>query len=113
MYVLLKSSSILVIFNHKLFSMFKVNEYFDGKVKSIAFQTEEGPATIGVMAPGEYVFGTSSIEYMTITSGLMSVLLPEDDDWKNFREFETFKVGKDQEFKVKISEDTSYRCLYK
>jgi uncharacterized protein YaiE (UPF0345 family) len=34
--------------------MFKVNEYFDGTVKSIAFGTAEGPATIGVMAPGEY-----------------------------------------------------------
>lgn len=30
--------------------MFKVNEYFDGTVKSIAFGTAEGPATIGVMA---------------------------------------------------------------
>ena len=28
--------------------MFKVNEYFDGTVKSIAFGTAEGPATIGV-----------------------------------------------------------------
>ena len=27
--------------------MFKVNEYFDGTVKSIAFGTAEGPATIG------------------------------------------------------------------
>ena len=42
--------------------MFKVNEYFDGTVKSIAFGTAEGPATIGVMAPGEYEFGTSQRE---------------------------------------------------
>lgn len=40
--------------------MFKINEYFDGKVKSIAFETTECPATIGVMAKGEYEFGTSS-----------------------------------------------------
>ena len=40
--------------------MFKVNEYFDGTVKSIAFGTAEGPATIGVMAPGEYEFGTAN-----------------------------------------------------
>ncbi|MEN9461547.1 MAG: hypothetical protein RIS84_1567, partial [Pseudomonadota bacterium] len=32
--------------------MFKTNEYFDGKVKSIAFQTAEYPATVGVMAVG-------------------------------------------------------------
>ncbi len=93
--------------------MFQVNDYFDGKVKSIAFQTEEGPATVGVMAPGEYTFSTSKVEYMTITSGLMLVLLPGENEWKNYREFETFKVGKGQQFQVKISEDTSYRCLYK
>jgi hypothetical protein len=45
--------------------MFKVNKYFDGKVKSLAFQTADGPATIGVMAAGEYEFGTSTVEIMT------------------------------------------------
>ena len=44
--------------------MFKVNEYFDGKVKSVAFETTDGSATIGVMAQGEYVFGTSTVEHM-------------------------------------------------
>ncbi len=34
--------------------MFKINQYFDSKVTSLAFQTTEGPATIGMMAPGEY-----------------------------------------------------------
>ena len=42
--------------------MFKTNEYFNGNVKSIAFITKEGPATIGVMAIGEYEFGTSTVE---------------------------------------------------
>ena len=42
--------------------MFKVNSYFDGKVSSIAFQGETLPATVGVMAPGEYEFGTSQHE---------------------------------------------------
>ncbi len=56
--------------------MFKVNEYFDGKVKSLAFRTAEGPATIGVMAPGEYEFGTSTVEIMTVVSGALTVKLP-------------------------------------
>jgi hypothetical protein len=92
--------------------MFKVNEYFDGNVKSIGFHTEEGRATVGVMAPGEYVFGTSSVEFMTVTSGLMSVLLPGEAEWKDYREFETFKVEKDVKFSVRIIGETSYRCLY-
>ena len=93
--------------------MFKTNEYFDGKVKSIAFETKEGPATIGVMAPGEYAFGTSTVEYMTVISGEMNVLLPDDKEWKTYKEFETFIVDKDKKFGVKTLTDTSYRCLYK
>jgi len=93
--------------------MLTVNEYFEGKVKSIAFQTEEGRATVGVISPGEYEFSTQMIEYMTITSGLMSVQLPGSDQWIDYREFETFRVDKDQTFRVKALEDTSYRCIYK
>lgn len=93
--------------------MFKINEYFDGKVKSIAFQTAEGPATIGVMAKGEYEFGTSSVEYMTVTSGKMDVMLPGETTWKTYGEFETYMVPKDVKFKVRVEGDTAYRCLYK
>lgn len=93
--------------------MFKTNEYFDGKVKSIAFETTEGPATIGVMAAGEYEFGTATVEYMTVTSGIMMVQLPGESEWKDYKEFETFRVEKDKKFKVKVIGDTSYRCLYK
>ena len=93
--------------------MFKINEYFGGKVKSIAFKTAEGPATIGVMAKGEYEFGTSTVEYMTVTSGKMDVMLPGDTAWKAYGEFETYMVPKDVKFKVRVAEDTSYRCLYK
>ena len=93
--------------------MFKTNEYFDGQVKSIAFQTKEGNATIGVMAAGEYEFGTSTVEHMTVTSGEMSIKQPGQKEWIVFREFETFIVQKDKKFRVKVSGDTSYRCLYR
>ncbi|HOY38791.1 MAG: pyrimidine/purine nucleoside phosphorylase [Bacteroidales bacterium] len=93
--------------------MFKTNEYFDGKVKSISFNTKKYPATIGVMEKGEYVFGTSSIEHMTVTSGKMDVLLPGETEWQTYRKFETFIVPKDVKFKVRVEGDTSYRCLYK
>ncbi len=93
--------------------MFKTNEYFDGKVKSIAFETAECRATLGVMAKGEYVFGTSTIEHMTVTSGKMDVKLPGETKWKTYKEFETFIVPKDVKFNVKVDGDTSYRCYYK
>jgi len=93
--------------------MFKTNEYFDGKVKSIAFKTDEGDATIGVMAAGEYEFSTSTVEHMTVTSGNMEVQLPGENNWNLYKPFETFIVDNDVSFKVKVMSDTSYRCLYK
>ncbi|MCD6179600.1 MAG: pyrimidine/purine nucleoside phosphorylase [Bacteroidales bacterium] len=93
--------------------MFKTNEYFDGQVMSIALNTKGGEATIGVMAAGEYEFGTSTVEYMTVTSGKMNVKLPGKEEWKVYGEFETFIVDKDVKFKVKVDNDTSYRCLYR
>lgn len=93
--------------------MFKTNEYFEGKVKSIAFTTADGPATIGVMAVGEYEFGTSSKEFMTVTSGAMTVKLPGSDEWKEFKQNETFIVEANNKFGVKVNEETAYLCLYK
>lgn len=93
--------------------MFKTNEYFDGKVKSISYQTSEGPATIGVMAAGDYEFGTSTVEYMTVTSGKMLIMLEGETEWKEYREFETFVVPKDSKFKISVKEDTTYRCFYR
>ena len=93
--------------------MFKTNEYFDGKVKSIAFSTPEGPATMGVMAAGEYEFGTSTIEYMTVVSGIMVVRLPDQQEWKTFKPFDTFVLQKDKKFKLRINADAAYLCLYR
>ncbi len=92
--------------------MFKTNEYFDGNVKSIAFQSEKGAATIGAMAKGEYEFGTSTKEYMTVTSGQMLVQLPESAEWKLYKPFETFIVEANKKFKVKLETETSYLCVY-
>ncbi len=93
--------------------MFKTNEYFEGKVMSIAIDSDEGQATIGAMKAGEYEFGTSTVEYMTVTSGKMNVLLPEETEWKEYKQYETFIVDKDKKFKVKMNGDTSYKCIYK
>lgn len=93
--------------------MFKTNEYFDGKVKSIAFTQGEFPATIGVMAPGEYEFGTSTVEYMTVVSGQMTVLLPGETAWKEFKPFDQFIVPKDSKFQLKIVSDAAYLCIYR
>lgn len=49
--------------------MLKHNVYFDGKVQSVGFERNGRKATVGVIAPGQYHFGTEAPERMTVTSG--------------------------------------------
>jgi len=92
--------------------MFKVNEYFDGKVTSMAFQSESLPATVGVMAPGEYEFGTSEFETMSVVNGALTVMLPGETQWQTYSSGEVFTVEANQKFQVKVSVDTAYCCTY-
>ena len=92
--------------------MLKVNEYFDGSVKSIGFQTKTLPATVGVMIPGEYEFGTSQKETITVVSGVLTVKLPGAAEWKTFMQNQSFVVDADQKFQLKVEIDTAYLCTY-
>ncbi|HEX7028824.1 MAG TPA: pyrimidine/purine nucleoside phosphorylase [Gammaproteobacteria bacterium] len=92
--------------------MLKVNEYFDGNVKSIGFQTATLPATVGVMAPGEYEFGTSQKETVTVVSGSLTVKLPDAADWQTFNEGDSFIIDADRKFQLQVKIDTAYLCTY-
>jgi len=93
--------------------MFKVNEYYEGKVKSLAFASIAGPATIGVMAPGEYEFGTQTLEIMQVVSGKLTVKLPGEKSWNDYGPGKTFAVPANEKFQLKVSEESAYLCLYK
>jgi uncharacterized protein YaiE (UPF0345 family) len=93
--------------------MFKVNEYYEGQVKSIAFDSTEGPATIGVMAAGEYEFGTQTLEIMQVISGSLTVKLPGKDGWKTYASGQTFSVPANRKFQLKVAGASAYLCLYK
>ncbi len=92
--------------------MLEVNEYFDGNVKSIAFKTETLPATVGVMAPGEYIFNTNDKEEVTVISGTLAIKRPDDSEEKIFCAGESFNVPANCSFEVKVIIDTAYLCLY-
>jgi len=93
---------------------FKTNEYFDGKVKSIAFtattDSKTLPATVGVMAVGDYVFNTNDKEKMTVVSGAMTISL--SGETKTFKAGESFNVEANSAFDVSIKEETAYLCVY-
>ncbi len=92
--------------------MFKINQYFDGQVASIAFQTETLPATVGVMAVGEFEFDTSQKETVTVVSGALTVKLPGSDDWQTCSAGEHFMVAANEKFQLKVAQQTAYLCTY-
>ncbi|WP_199507271.1 MULTISPECIES: pyrimidine/purine nucleoside phosphorylase [unclassified Psychrobacter] len=90
----------------------RVNQYFNNRVTSIAFQTTSKPATVGVMSVGEYEFDTSEFETMTVVSGALTVKLPDTDDWQTFNAGEQFNVEANKSFGVKVDVETAYLCTY-
>lgn len=92
--------------------MLQVNEYFDGRVKSIGFKTATLPATVGVMEPGDYEFGTSQKETMTVVSGELTVKLPGEREWRSFGAGSSFVVGAGQTFQLEVATATAYLCTY-
>lgn len=89
-----------------------INQYFDNKVTSIAFQTSTKPATVGVMEIGEYEFGTSEFETMTVVSGALTVKLPGSDDFETYEAGQSFTIEANQKFQVKVEVETAYLCTY-
>ena len=92
--------------------MLTVNEYFEGNVKSIAFDGGDLPATVGVMAVGEYTFGTSQREYVTVVNGELVVKLPGAQEWQTFGNGESFIVDANQSFDLQVARETAYLCKY-
>lgn len=92
--------------------MIKINEYFDGNVKSLGFQTETLPASVGVMAIGEYTFDTHERETMTVVSGKLTVKLPASNQWQDYLAGDSFVVAANLAFDLKVSVETAYLCVY-
>jgi uncharacterized protein YaiE (UPF0345 family) len=92
--------------------MINVNEYFDGAVKSLAYTATNGKSTIGVIETGEYEFGTSTHETMTVIEGELVALLPGQEEWKSYTNGQSFEVPANASFKVKSQGQTSYLCKY-
>ncbi|USD43049.1 DUF1255 family protein [Vibrio sp. SCSIO 43135] len=92
--------------------MIKENTYFEGNVKSLGFQQQDGDSSVGVMAPGEYTFGTAAPERMTVVKGALTIKRVGDSDWTTFNSGESFEVIGDSSFDLKVAVSTAYLCEY-
>ena len=91
----------------------KANIYFDGKVTSRAVIFPDGSKkTLGIMAPGEYEFGTAEKEIMEILAGDLEVLIPGSPKWQTVAAGESFEVPAQSKFNIKVKSLTDYCCSY-
>lgn len=88
------------------------NTYFEGSVQSIGFERAGARQSVGVMAAGEYHFGTEAPERMTVVSGELTVQLPGTDEWTAFGPGSSFDVAGSSGFDLKVSTPTAYLCEY-
>ncbi|MDN2482588.1 pyrimidine/purine nucleoside phosphorylase [Vibrio agarivorans] len=92
--------------------MIKENSYFEGGVKSLGFAQQGAESSVGVMAPGEYTFGTVAAERMTVVKGTLTIKRLSDSEWTTFRSGEAFEVDAESSFDLKVETATAYLCEY-
>jgi uncharacterized protein YaiE (UPF0345 family) len=89
----------------------KHNSYFNGNVQSLGIDTPQGYATVGVIAPGKYTFGTEKQERMEITVGSLQVRVP-GEAVRTVSAGGHFIVPPGVSFDVECNADVSYICYY-
>jgi uncharacterized protein YaiE (UPF0345 family) len=90
-----------------------VNEYFEGKVKSLGVVNAAGKQTVGVMEVGEYEFGTGSPEEMTLVTGKWELQIPGvEGGFKPYAAGVTAKIPGSTKFQLRILETSAYLCRY-
>lgn len=89
------------------------NVYFDGKVTSRKITFADGSfKTLGIMAAGDYKFGTEEKELMEIIAGNCEILLPGETQWRTIKDGESFEVPANSSFDIKAITLVDYCCSY-
>jgi uncharacterized protein YaiE (UPF0345 family) len=92
--------------------MLKHNTYFEGKVQSIGFERLGRRMTAGVIAPGEFHFGTEAPERMSVISGELAVRFATGSDWRLYAAGTVFEVPGRSGFDVRATDPTAYLCEF-
>jgi uncharacterized protein YaiE (UPF0345 family) len=88
------------------------NRYFDDQVQSIGYERNGRRATVGVIAPGTFHFGTQSPERMTIISGELMVKPDGAADWARYPAGTAFEIAGRSGFDVRATEPSAYLCEF-
>ena len=91
----------------------KANVYFDGKCISHTVHFPDGSRkSVGVILPSKLTFKTGEPEQMEITAGSCRVKLPGDQDWRVYRDGDSFKVPANSAFNIEPLETLDYVCHF-
>ena len=93
-------------------SSLKHNTYFDGQVQSVGYERNGRKATVGVIAPGEYHFGTDAPERMTVLSGELSVRRDGAGAFTTYPAGSAFEVAGKSGFDVRATDPSAYLCEF-
>jgi purine/pyrimidine-nucleoside phosphorylase len=93
-------------------SALKHSTYFEGKVQSLGFERNGCRATVGVVTPGEFHFGTDGAERMTVVSGELVVRLDGTSAWITYPAGTAFEIPQKSGFDVKANAPTAYLCEF-
>jgi uncharacterized protein YaiE (UPF0345 family) len=90
----------------------KHNVYFEGGVQSLGFEDAVGKASVGVIDPGAYSFGTSCEELMAVVAGTLEYRLP-GAEWASAAAGQAFAVPAGVTFEVRAAAPVAYLCRYR
>ena len=93
-------------------SALKHSSYFDGKVQSLGFERNGRRATVGIVTPGEYHFGTDGAERMTVVSGELVAKLDGTTSWVTYPAGTAFEIPQKSGFDVRATGPTAYLCEF-
>jgi uncharacterized protein YaiE (UPF0345 family) len=92
--------------------MLKHNTYFEGAVQSLGFERNGLRASVGVIAPGEFHFGTGAAERMTVVSGTLRAKLP-GGEWQQYPAGTAFEIAANSGFDVQaVGGPAAYLCEF-
>ncbi|RLD45260.1 MAG: hypothetical protein DRI89_01550 [Bacteroidetes bacterium] len=92
--------------------MFELRKYHGDKVMSLTYDDKMQSFSVGIIAPGEYSFGSLKKEIFTVTSGKIGFWTEDEEEWKTCDLGESFSVPEGKNFKLTVIETSSYICFY-
>ena len=92
--------------------MLKHNSYFEGRVQSVGFERHGRRFTAGVIASGEFHFGTDAPERMSVTSGELAVRLDGQSEFRSYPAGTQFEVAAKSGFDVRAELPSAYLCEF-